>query len=153
MLRTQLLGNERRHLTNCPVRSDPMRSIWSQNHRTSTRGKPAPETLLTSDELAARAGLKSRQWVDDWRKKGRIVGWQNARRGYVFPAAQFDGRNRPLPGLDRIIGRFGDGYAAWIWLTPPRPSLDGAMPLELLARGEIDRVTDAVRGHRQGDFA
>ena len=26
-------------------------------------------------------------------------------------------------------------------------------PLELLARGEIDRVTDALRGDRQGDFA
>ena len=43
--------------------------------------------------------------------------------------------------------------AAWVWLTTPRPSLDGAMPLELLARGEIDRVTDALRGDRQGDFA
>ena len=113
----------------------------------------APETLLNSDELAALAGLKTRQSVHDWRKKGKIVAWQNARRGYVFPAAQFDGRNRPLPGLDRVIGQFGDGYAAWVWLTAPRPSLDGAMPLTLLARGQIDRVANAAQGDLQGDFA
>ena len=111
-----------------------------------------PETLLTSDELAARAGLKTRQSVHDWRKKGRIVGWQNARRGYVYPAAQFDGRNRPLPGLDRVVGQFGDGYAAWVWLTTPRPSLNGATPLALLARGEIEPVADAAQGDLQGDF-
>ena len=113
----------------------------------------ASETLLTSEEIAARAGLKTRQSVHDWRRKGRLVGWQNARRGYVFPAAQLDERNRPLPGLDRVAGLFADGYAAWVWLTTPRPSLDGAMPLTLLARGEIEPVADAARGDLQGDFA
>jgi hypothetical protein len=36
----------------------------------------APETLLTSDELATRVGLKTRQSVHDWLKRGRIVGWR-----------------------------------------------------------------------------
>ena len=112
-----------------------------------------PETLPTSREIATRIGLKARQSVHDWRSKGRIVGWQNARRGYVFPAAQLDGRNRPLPGLDRVAGMFADGYAAWVWLTTPRPSLDEATPLALLARGEVERVAEAARGDRQGDFA
>ncbi|MDE0334457.1 MAG: hypothetical protein OXI64_05815 [Defluviicoccus sp.] len=117
-----------------------------------TRGG-VPETLLTSEELAARTGLRTRQSVHDWRRKGRIVGWQNARRGYVFPAAQLDDRNRPLAGLDRVIALFADGYAAWVWLTTARPSLDGAEPLVLLARGEAERVAEAAQGDRQGDFA
>ena len=50
------------------------------------RGEAVSETLLTSEEPAARTGLRTRQSVHDWRRKGRIVGWQNARRGYVFPA-------------------------------------------------------------------
>ena len=104
----------------------------------------APETLLTTEKLAGRIGLKTRQSVHDWRRKGRIVGWQNARRSYVFPAEQLDGRNRPLPGLDRVAGRFADGYAAWVWLTTPQPSLDGATPLELLGRGEVERVAEAA---------
>ena len=111
------------------------------------------ETLLTSDELAARAGLKTRQSVHDWLKKGKIVGWRGAKRGYVFPAEQFDARGRPLAGLASVVGQFGDGYAAWVWLTTPRPSLDGARPLTLLAGGEIDRVANAAEGDRQGDFA
>ena len=117
-----------------------------------TRGG-APEALLTSEELAARTGLRTRQSVHDWRRKGRIVGWQNARRGYVFPARQLDDRNRPLAGLDRVTGLFAEGYAAWVWLTTPRPALDGAEPLALLARGEVERVAEAAQGDRQGDFA
>ena len=113
----------------------------------------ASEALLTSEELAARVGLKTRQSVHDWLKKGRIVGWRGAKRGYVFPADQFDHRDRPFEGLDRVIGLFGEGYAAWVWLTTRRPSLDGAMPLTLLARGEIDRVAKAAEGDKQGDFA
>lgn len=113
----------------------------------------APEQLLTSDELAARAGVKTRQSVHDWLRKGRIVGWQGARRGYLFPPEQLDDRGRPLVGLDRVVGLFDDGYAAWVWLTTELTSLDGAMPLTLLARGEIDRVARAAEGDRQGDFA
>ena len=111
------------------------------------------ETLLTSDELAARMGVKTRQSVHDWLKKGRIVGWRGARRGHVFPAGQLDERGRPFHGLDRVAALFDDGYAAWIWLTTELPSLDGATPLTLLAGGEIDRVAKAAEGDRQGDFA
>ena len=71
----------------------------------------------------------------------------------MFPAEQLDGRNRPREGLDRVAGLFADGYAARVWLTTPRPSLEGAAPLALLARGEIERVAEAAQGDRQGDFA
>ena len=118
---------------------------------THTR-KGSPESLLTSDELAIRVGLKARQSVHDWLRKGKIVGWRGAKRGYVFPAEQLDERGRPVQGLDRVVGRFGDGYAAWVWLTTELASLDGATPLALLAGGEIDRVTKAAAGDRQGDF-
>ena len=84
--------------------------------------------------------------------RAKIVGWQNARRGYVFPAGQLDGRNRPMPGLEGVAELFDDGYAAWVWLTTPLPSLDGATPLALLAQGQAERVTDAAKGDRQGDF-
>ena len=113
----------------------------------------APETLLTSDELAERVGLKTRQSVHDWLKKGRIVGWRGARRGHVFPTGQLDDRGRPFDGLDRVVELFDDGYAAWVWLTTELSSLDGAKPLTLLAGGEIDRVAKAAEGDHQGDFA
>ena len=120
----------------------------------SSRSRPGrTEELLTSEELAARIGLKTRQSVHDWRRKGRIVGWQGAKRGYVFPAGQFDRSGKPLDGLDRIVPHFSDGYTAWIWLTTPRPSLSGAKPIVLLDKGEGDRVVAAAEGDAQGDFA
>ena len=117
--------------------------------RTRLGGK---EALLTSDELATRAGLKTRQSVHNWLKKGRIVGWPGAKRGYVFPAGQLDDRGHPLKGLDRIVPQFEDGYAAWVWLTTPRAALDGTTPLARLRKGEVDRVALAAVGDAQGDF-
>ena len=152
-----LMTGEREHrpgietITGSPVST--VNAAEAQRRTSARTREGTPETLLTSKEMATRIGLKARQSVHDWRRKGRIVGWQNARRGYVFPALQLDGRNRPLPGLDRVARPFADGYAAWVWLTTPRPSLDGAEPLALLARGEVERVAEAARGDRQGDFA
>ena len=111
------------------------------------------ENLLTSDELAARVGLKTRQSVHDWLRKGKIVGWRGAKRGYVFPEGQLDERGRPPEGLEKVVSYFDDGYTVWFWLTTPRNSLDGMEPLALLRKGEIDRVLDAAIGDRQGDFA
>lgn len=109
--------------------------------------------LLNSGELAKRAGVKTRQSVHDWLKKGRIVGWEGAKRGYVFPAGQLDKRGRPVKGIDKISGLFPDGYTAWSWLTTPLRALDNATPLSLLQGGEIERVTAATKGDAQGDFA
>ena len=128
-------------------------SVQEANRRLSTRTAPGQsEDLLTSDEMAARLGLKNRQSVHNRLRKGRIVGWQSAKRGYVFPAGQLDERGRPPDGLARIVPCFADGYAAWVWLTTPRPSLDGEEPLVLLDRGQSDRVATAAEGDAQGDF-
>ena len=108
--------------------------------------------LLNSDELAERLGLTSRQSVHNWLHKGKIVGWRGAKRGYVFPAGQLNDRGMPVDGLERVVPYFGDGFAAWIWLTTPRSSLDGAEPLTLLSQGECDRVVTAAAGDMQGDF-
>lgn len=133
-----------------PDRVDTRESDRQMSSRSRVGGT---EEVLTSDELAVRVGLKTRQSVHDWRRKGRIVGWQGVKRGYVFPAGQFDRRGRPLDGLDRIVPHFSDGYSAWIWLTTPRPSLNGAKPIALLGQGESDRVAAAAKGDAQGDFA
>lgn len=109
--------------------------------------------VLSSDEFAACMGFKTRQSVHNQLGKGRIVGWQSARRGYVFPAAQLDERGQPPEGLDRVLACFSDGYAAWVWLTTPRASLGGVTPLALLKRGESRRAVNAAEGEAQGDFA
>ena len=60
------------------------------------------ENLLTRTQPAELVGLKTRQSVHDRLKKGRIIGWLGAKRGYVSPAGQLDERGRAVKGLDRI---------------------------------------------------
>ena len=108
--------------------------------RLSARARDgAPQRPLTWEELAARTGLKTRQTVHDWRRKSRIVGWQNARPGYVYPAEQLDGRNRPQPALDRVVGLFANGYARvcvrfHIERGPP-DALGGHSPVHVAGQG------------------
>ncbi|MGF1527409.1 MAG: hypothetical protein ACFCBW_11535 [Candidatus Competibacterales bacterium] len=108
--------------------------------------------LLSSDEVAERAGVKSRQSIHDWLKKGRIIGWEGAKRGLVFPAAQLDERGRPLAGLEQIRPFFADGYAAWVWLTTPLRALEGDEPLDRLRERDVEQVVAAALGDAQGDF-
>ena len=93
------------------------------------------------------------QSVHDWLKKGQVVGWRVTKRGYVFPAEQFDDRSRPMQRLNHVVGCFGDGYAAWVWLSTTLASLDGTSPLTLLENGDLDCVEAAAEADRQGDFA
>ena len=110
------------------------------------------EEVLNSNEVAQRLGLKSRQSVHDWLRKGKILGWQTAKRGYLFPGRQFDQRNRPVEGLGEIVALFEYAEVAWDWLTTPVSALDDEEPLSMLAKGELERVIDAAEGYLQGDF-
>lgn len=107
--------------------------------------------VLTSDAFADRAGV-TRPTVHQWLKRGRIVGWPRAKRGYLFPLAQLDERGRPYAGIDRVVVHFPDGYAAWQWLTSTTAALNGATPLSRLRKGLVDEVEAAAIGHEQGDF-
>ena len=111
------------------------------------------EELLSSERFADRAGLKTRQSVHDWLKKGRIIGWQGCKRGHVFPAGQFDDRGQPFEGLVRIASQVEDGHAAWRWLTAPLPAPDGAEPLALFGKRDTALVAADANGDLQGDFA
>lgn len=119
--------------------------------RTHLAGYQGDE-LLTSDEFAKRVGTRSRQSVHNWLKKGRIVGWQSTKRGFVFPADQLDERGRPLAGLEAVLSHFDGHYSAWRWLTDRHDALDGARPINLLRQSEDARVEAAARGYAQGDF-
>ncbi|MCY3933230.1 MAG: hypothetical protein OXH70_16105 [Acidobacteria bacterium] len=108
--------------------------------------------LLTTEEFARRAGARSRQSVHNWLRKGRIVGWEGAKRGFVFPAEQLDERGRPLNGLGGVVPHFEGRYSAWCWLRDRNGALDGARPIDLLRRNDVARVESAARGYAQGDF-
>ena len=121
--------------------------------RSPTNTPGGPEDLLTSDQLASRVGLRSRGSVHDWLRKGRIIGWSGMKRGFVFPAGQLDGQGRLLEGIEQVAGRFKDGYAAWVWLSTPLPSLGGKRPLSLLEKGDTASVAAALDPGGAGESA
>ena len=108
--------------------------------------------FLTSDQMARRLGLKTRQSVLDRMRAGRLVGWQGERRGYVFPAEQVASGSRLTQGLEQIRERFDTGEAAWWWLTTPCPGLNGKRPMDCLRQGQVDDVVFALEGYLQGTF-
>lgn len=130
---------------------DPEEAERRLSQRTRVVEKEGDE-LLTSDEFAERAGAKSRQSVHNWLKKGRIVGWEGAKRGLVFPAEQLDERGKPLDGLGVVLSNFDGHYSAWCWLTHNDDALNGSRPIDLLRRNDIARVESAAKGYAQGDF-
>lgn len=122
--------------------------IESSDPQASASGPTEPmhaRELLTSDELASRLNVRTRQTVHDWRNRGTVIGWQGAKRGYVYPARQLDSRGLPPPDLPQIVALFSDHYVAWTWLTTPQPTLNGAKPLHLLRKGLTDLVLAAAR--------
>ncbi len=108
--------------------------------------------LLTSEAFAERAGIKSRQTVHQWVKKGAIIGWEGAKRGLQLPAEQLDARGQPVPHLETLHGIFANSYALWVWLRSPVTALDDATPIDLLRNHEVDPVLSAAHAEQQGDF-
>ncbi|MEL7059731.1 MAG: antitoxin Xre/MbcA/ParS toxin-binding domain-containing protein [Acidobacteriota bacterium] len=117
-----------------------------------TRRVVRDDELLTSDEMAERLKISSRQTVHNKRQRGDIVGWKTAKRSYVFPAEQIAADGRLVPQLADVQETFGEPLAAWNWLTHPEPALDGQRPLDVLRSGGGPRVMEAAVSFAQGDF-
>ena len=110
------------------------------------------ERLLTSEEISRVLGVKSRQTVLNWQANGKLLGWQGAKRGMLFPAAQLDAANRPIPELAAIRPHFPNDEALWDWLNVPMGELDGQTPIDALRASNVEAVEALALSYAQGDF-
>lgn len=110
------------------------------------------ERLLTSEEISRVLGVKSRQTVLNWQANGKLLGWQGAKRGMLFPAAQLDAANRPIPHLAAIRPHFPNDEALWDWLNVPMGELDGQTPIDALRASNVEAVEALALSYAQGDF-
>ena len=110
------------------------------------------ERLLTSEEIGRVLGVKSRQTVLSLQAGGKLLGWQGAKRGTLFPAAQLDAANRPIPHLAAIRPHFTNDEALWDWLNIPMGELDGRTPMNALRVGNVEAVEALALSFAQGDF-
>ncbi len=99
---------------------------------------------LTSEEAASLLHL-TRQAVDKRRSKRQLLGVSLGRRGYLYPAWQFQA-GQVLPGLEQVLASLID-YDPWtqlMFLQTGDVRLDDATPLERLQAGDIDAVVRAA---------
>lgn len=129
------------------ISSEAAEMVFEKRRISSDSGE-----LLTTEKFAQRLGLKTRQSIHDWLKKGIVVGWEGAKRGFLLPADQLDEQGQPVPHLADLKVYFSDGHELWMWLQTPLAALDGATALALLRKNETARVLAAAQSEQQGDF-
>lgn len=96
------------------------------------------------ERVAKFLGL-SRQGVDKRRKANRLIGLAMGRHGYLYPSWQFS-RTGTVSGLEDVLDilRRHDAWSQVIFMLSPNDRLDGATPLEVLRRGQVEEVKRAA---------
>ena len=104
------------------------------------------ETLTRPEMLSSTAGAKlasiSRQALDDRRKNGHALGLSAVKRGYRYPAWQFEDEvAASLPEiLEALASR--DAWGQYLFFVQAEPLLGGETPLAALRAG---KKADVVR--------
>ncbi len=100
--------------------------------------------VVRGEEAAAFLSI-SRQAVDKRRRQGHLIGLTQGRRGYAYPAWQFEG-GKTLANLERVLDALRD-HDPWMQLTffvNANDRLNGRSPLEMLRSGKLDPVLQAA---------
>jgi hypothetical protein len=119
------------------------------------RARLTAECLPTT---TVRAGLGvSRQRLHQLVRDGRLVAVTGGeRRALRYPAWQFGGDGRPLPGLARLIAAARaaelDPATLHFLMTEPHDRLAGRTPADALTEGAIDAVVAIVELAGFGTF-
>jgi biotin operon repressor len=103
--------------------------------------------VLSGATVAKMLGI-SRQAVDKRRKQGQLIGLTQGKRGYAYPAWQFEG-GKTLAHLTRLLEalRNHDAWMQLAFFVNGNDHLDGKSPLELLRAGELESVLRAAESY------
>lgn len=104
--------------------------------------------VLTAQDVAALLSV-TRQAVDKRRRHGRLIGVSFGRRGYGYPAWQFDAEHGVLPGLSDVLDALND-FDPWmqvVFMLNGNDRLRGDTPLAALRRNELAAVLKAARAY------
>ena len=135
-----------------PLRQDAVSDADAVQRLDALTAPMRAERLLTFEEIGRVLGVKSRQTVLNLQAGGKLLGWQGIKRGTLFPAAQLDAANRPIPHLAAIRPHFTNDEALWDWLNIPMRELDGQTPIDALRASKVEAVEAVALSFAQGDF-
>ncbi|MEI9980198.1 MAG: hypothetical protein WDN23_14585 [Edaphobacter sp.] len=100
---------------------------------------------LSSEQVGEVLGL-SRQAVDKRRSTNQLLALTQGRRGYSYPAFQFD-EGKTLEGLEEVLKSLSavDPWMQLNFFTSPNERLSGNTPIEALRRGKSSEVAKIAR--------
>lgn len=140
-----------------PARAESSRTLADALADARLRGDAAiarileGEDMLSADALAQRLAV-SRETINTWRHKKRLLALRGPKRGYRFPLWQLDETGQPRPGIAALIEVLGDEWAVYRFLVQSHGALDGLTGRAALERGLVDEAIAAAHGIAQGDF-
>jgi hypothetical protein len=104
---------------------------------------------VKGEEAAAILGI-SRQAVDKRRRQGHLLGLTQGRRGYVYPAWQFEA-GKTLAGLEAALDalRAHDPWMQLAFFLNANDRLNGSSPLAMLRSGRLEPVLEAAASYGQ----
>ena len=131
-----VLGEPRSFAERAVHASAPLASLWDD----------LVGPFLRSEGVQARLKI-SRQAVAAKAARRRLLRTVTVDGEHLYPLWQFDS-DHLVTGLAELLALFPeqavDGWTLAAWLRTPDPDL-GEAPLDVLARGELDRVSAAAR--------
>ncbi len=96
----------------------------------------------------------SRQGVDKRRREGRLIGLTQGRRGYAYPAWQFE-NGRTLQHLEEVLEVLHkhDPWMQMAFFLSKNTRLQDRSPLEALKQRRIDEVREAAASYGEHEAA
>ena len=102
---------------------------------------------LSAEGVAGLIGI-SRQAVDKRRSQNQLIGLIQGRRGYAYPAFQFED-GKTLAGLKEVLDALGDQdpWMQSIFFANRNDRLNGKTPIEALRQGDLESVLRAAESY------
>jgi len=102
---------------------------------------------LSAEQVSETIGI-SRQAVDKRRGQNQLIGLTQGKRGYAYPAFQFE-NGRAIDGLKEVLDALS-GHDPWmqsIFFANENDRLNGSTPLEALRQGKTGAVVRAAEAY------
>jgi biotin operon repressor len=103
--------------------------------------------VLSAEETAHLLGI-SRQAVDKRRRQGQLIGLTQGRRGYAYPAWQFE-NGKTIEHLQKVLHplREHDPWMQLSFFLNANDRLNGITPLQALRAGDVEQVAQAAQAY------
>ncbi len=102
---------------------------------------------LSAQQVSELIGI-SRQAVDRRRSQNQLIGLTQGKRGYAYPAFQFED-GKTLDGLKEVLDALS-GHDPWmqsIFFASGNDRLNGRTPLDALRQGKTEAVVRAAEAY------